>query len=79
MYGVPKFWGCSPSSDPRQFWYKKMVLACYGPNTSCITNFKLLASVAAAISRGSQNLAVPNVEEPHIYRGKVKNFVNELN
>jgi len=29
----------------------------------------LLASVAAEINRGLQNLAVPNVEKPHIYRG----------
>jgi len=32
--------------------------------------------MAAEINRGggSQNFAVPNVEEPHIYRGGGKNF-----
>jgi len=50
------------------------------PNTSCITNFKLLASVAAEISRGggSQNLVVPNVEEPHIYRSEGKKVSSTL-
>ena len=53
---------------------QKVVLACYSLNTSCITNFKLLASVAVEMNRGSQNLAVPNVEEPHICRGGSKKF-----
>jgi len=30
---------------------QKVVLACYSLNTSCITNFKLLASVAAEMNR----------------------------
>jgi len=51
------------------------------PEHMLYNNFKLVASVVAEINRGggAQNLVVPNVEEPHIYRsGGKKIFVNAI-
>jgi len=56
--------GGAPLARPRQFWSKKLY-----------NKFEVaVASVAADINRGSKNLAVPNVEELHIYTSGGKHF-----
>ena len=44
--------GVIPQPRPPQILVQKVVLACYSPNTSCMKNLKLSASVAAEINGG---------------------------
>ena len=78
--GGPKFFGCSPSPDPRQFWSKTLffgklvpnpicvqnlkLLGKLVPNPICVPNLKLLASTVAEIRRGPKFLDAPLAKPP---------------